>query len=601
MQNQFLLPVALLAASLSVSALADPRLAPVVVTASRTQQSLDKTLAATSVLTREDIEHSQARSLHELLAGMPGIQLTNSGGYGKPSGIHIRGTNSSHVAVLMDGLRIGSATTGTVALEDLPLHAIERIEIVRGPVSSLYGADAVGGVIQIFTRQGGTANQWHATAGAGSHNTRRASGSFSGRQEQTRYALDAGRFTTRGFNSTTDGNPDRNGYQRSSVHARVDHAFADDHGIGFSLLHSRGNNAYDNVFAILNKHRDKTWQQNISAHWDIDLSPLWHSRLLVGESRDDSRNYLDGLAGDQFNTRRRQISWQHDIQASEALLLSLGAERQHERIDTTFRYQQNSRHNTGLFAQGLLKLGQQDWQFGLRHDDNNSYGSHTTGNLAWGYQLQQGPRLIASHGTAFKAPGFNDLYYPFMGNPDLQAEKSSSSELGLQDHFAGGYWQLRLYQTRIRNLIAWAPDNAGNWLPANVNRARIHGLEFDLQSRLGNWQLGMTFNLTDTKDRETGKELIYRARETARLSLARDFGRWHAGMEWLASSSRYNDEANTQKLAGHGLLNATLHHDLDRHWHLAVRLDNLLDKSWQEVLGYNTPGRTVFVSVNYHH
>ncbi|MFA5627049.1 MAG: TonB-dependent receptor [Thiohalomonadaceae bacterium] len=598
MQTKTYLTVALIASGISCSSLADENLAPIIITATRTAQSVDATLAAVSVIDRETISRSQARNLHELFAGLPGVQLTNSGGYGKVSGIHLRGTNSSHVVVLIDGVRIGSATTGGTSLGHLPLASIERIEIVRGPASSLYGADAIGGVIQIFTRRAQGQPELHAGIGSGSHNTRRANVGFSAAQGQTNYALDASRFTTHGFHSLEGAQTDRNGYQNSAVHARVDHQFTNDHSLGLSLLHSAGNNHYDNLYDP-RRHTDDTKQQIISTHWDIALSEIWQSHLSVSESRDESQNYIDDITGDKFNTRRKQISWQHDIQLTARLLTTLGAEHQQERIYTTTSYSREQRKNTAFLAQGQLEQGRHNWQLGLRHDDNNTYGRHITGNLAWGYRLSNGMRLSASHGTAYKAPSFNDLYYPFMGNPDLQAESSASSELGLQDSFASGHWQLRAYHTSIKDLIAWTPDASGYWLPDNVNRARINGLEFDIGHKQGNWQLGLTLNLTDARDNKTDKRLIYRARETARFSVGHQYNRLHSQLDWLISGKRYHDEANSQKIGGYAVLNTMLRYKLDKNWHIEARIDNLLDKSYQEVRDYHTAGRTIFAGINY--
>lgn len=594
------LTLALAAGALSLSALAqDDALPSIVVTAARTAQSVDDALAAVSVIDRKTIEASQARSLNELFAGLPGVQLTNSGGYGKPSGVHLRGTNSSHVIVLIDGVRIGSATAGGVAFEQLPLESIDRIEIVRGPASSLYGADAIGGVIQIFTRKGSAQPQRRASLGAGSNTSYRASTGFSGQHDKTRYALDLSRFTTRGYDSTEAGNPDRNGYRRSALNASLQHAFSADNSLSLNLLHSAGDNHYDNTFAPTSQYRDDTVQQVLGARWDLQISERWRSQLSIGESRDDSQNRVDGSDTDRYDTRRHQFTWQNDVQITRALLLTLGAERLQERVDTTQSYLRDTRHNTAFFAQGQIDRGRHSGQLGLRHDDNSSYGGQTTGNLAWGYALGESLRLGASHGTAFKAPSFNDLYWPFIGNPDLRPEKSASSELSLQGRLERGHWALRAWRTRIDNLIAWAPDGAGNWLPGNVNRARIKGVELELGTQLHGWDLGGSLTWLDARDANTDKRLIYRAGETAHLTLGRQIGRLHAQADWIYLGHRYNDEANAQRIGAYGLINALAHYDLDARWRIEARIDNVFKRDYIDVLGYNTPGRTVFLGLRY--
>ncbi|WP_127476041.1 TonB-dependent receptor domain-containing protein [Sulfurivermis fontis] len=602
MQRTLSLAAALLAGGTSVSIHASETIAPVIVTATRTAQTVDDSLAAVTVLDREAIAASQARSVTELLAGLPGVQVTSNGGYGKSSSVHLRGTNANHVLVLVDGMRIGSATMGSVSFEDLPLDSIERIEIVRGPRSSLYGADAIGGVIQIFTRGGQGAPRLRAAVGSGSHDTYRASAGLDGKQGNTRYALDVSRLTTQGFNSIDGNDPDRDGYRRTAASARIDHHYTPDHSLSVSALRSEGYNEYDGWLAS-QSYTSESVQQALNARWDIALSDIWYSRLSVGESRDESRNFSAGVAGDEFRTRRNQVSWQHDVQAGDSLLLTLGADHMVDKVETTATYSRTRRDNSALFAQGQLEQGRANWLLGLRRDDNDAYGTHTTGNLAWGYRLDDGTRLTASYGTAFKAPTFNDLYYQDAwgsnGNPDLKPEQSASSEIGVQNAFPGGQWQLRAYRTTIDNLIQWVQIAPWTWQPNNVGKARIDGLECGVSGMLGAWQLGVTLDLTDARDSATDARLPNRARESARIVLERQHGRLHSRLDWRAVGRRYADAANTQEVAGYGVLNAALHYDIEQDWRVEARVDNLLDQPYQEVSGYNTAGRTLFVGVSY--
>lgn len=602
MQRTLSLAAALLAGGASVTIHASETIAPVIVTATRTAQTVDDSLAAVTVLDREAIASSQARSVTELLAGLPGVQVTHNGGYGKSSSVHLRGTNANHVLVLIDGMRIGSATLGSVSFEDLPLDSIERIEIVRGPRSSLYGADAIGGVIQIFTRGGQDAPRLRAAVGSGSHDTYRASAGLGGKQGNTRYALDVSRLTTQGFDSTDGNDPDRDGYRRSAASARIEHHYAPDHSLSVSALRSEGYNEYDGWLAS-QSYTSESVQQALNGRWDIALSDIWYSRLSVGESRDESRHFSAGVAGDEFRTRRRQVSWQHDVQAGDSLLLTLGADHMVDKVASTVTYSRTRRDNTALFVQGQLEQGRANWLLGLRHDDNDAYGTHNTGNLAWGYRLDDGTRLTVSYGTAFKAPTFNDLYYqnPWgsNGNPDLKPEQSASSEIGVQKALPGGQWQLRAYRTTIDNLIQWVEIAPWTWQPNNVNKARIDGLEFGVSGLLGAWQLGVTLDLTDARDSTTDARLPNRARENARLSLERQHGRLHSRLDWLAVGRRYADAANTQEVAGYGVLNAALHYDIAQDWRVEARVDNLLAQPYQEVKGYNTAGRTLFVGLSY--
>lgn len=602
MQRPLSLAAALIAAGTSIAIHAADAVEPIVVTATRTAQTVDDSLAAVTVLTRADIETSQARSIDELLAGLPGVQVANAGGYGKATSVYLRGTNSDHTLVLIDGMRIGSATMGSVAFQDIPLESIERIEIVRGPRSSLYGADAIGGVIHIFTRGGTGAPRLRADVGAGSHDTYRVAAGLGGSHGNTRYDLDLSRFSSAGFNAQNDKHPDRDGYERNAASARVEHRFTPDHSLGFNALVSAGYNEYDGS----NKDRlytADTRQQALTAHWRVAPTELWHSTVMVGESKDESWNYTDGTASGTFRTRRLHASWQNDVQASDTLLLTLGADQLADTVRTSTAYDRTRRTTTGLFTQGQWRQGDHDWLFGLRHDDNDAYGRHVTGNLAWGYRLTDGTRLSAGYGSAFKAPTFNDLYYqdPWgsKGNPDLKPEKSSSAEIGIRNKSAVGYWELRVYRTHIENLIQWTEIAPWTWQPNNVGRARIDGIEVALGGTVGEWMLALTLDLTDARNSDTETLLINRARESARLDLSRPFGRLHTAVTWLAVGPRYANAANTQEIAGYGLINTAVRYDAAKDWHIEARIDNLFDQPYQQVRGYNTAGRTLFVNLSY--
>lgn len=605
MQRPLSLAAALIAAGTSIAIHAADAVEPIVVTATRTAQTVDDSLAAVTVLTRADIETSQARSIDELLAGLPGVQVANAGGYGKATSVYLRGTNSDHTLVLIDGMRIGSATMGSVAFQDIPLESIERIEIVRGPRSSLYGADAIGGVIHIFTRGGTGAPRLRADVGAGSHDTYRVAAGLGGSHGNTRYDLDLSRFSSAGFNAQNDKHPDRDGYERNAASARVEHRFTPDHSLGFNALVSAGYNEYDG------SNQDRlytadTRQQALTAHWRVAPTELWHSTVMVGESKDESWNYTDGTASGTFRTRRLHASWQNDVQASDTLLLTLGADQLADTVRTSTAYDRTRRTTTGLFTQGQWQQGDHDWLLGLRHDDNDAYGRHVTGNLAWGYRLTDGTRLSASYGTAFKAPSFNDLFYPsvtfgsttYAGNPDLNPETAASAELAVRGGSTGTHWQLRGYRTQVKNLILWSASGPLRQ-PSNVGSARIDGIEFGLGGRQGDWSLELTLDLTDARNLDTNKLLPRRARESARLDLGHRRDRLHTTVSWLGVGARYDDDANTKPLAGYGLVHAALHYDAAKDWRVEARVDNLFDQPYQQVAGFNTVGRTLFVNLSY--
>lgn len=409
----------------------------IVVTADRKARSVDTTLAPVSIITRQDIEQYQATSLPDVLRRLPGITLSNSGGAGKTTSVFMRGTNSSHVLVLVDGVKVGSATTGSIAFEDLPLDQVERIEVVRGPRSSLYGSEAIGGVIQIFTRKGGNGFQPEVSVSVGSHNTQKANVNLAGGTEATWYNLNAGTEQTDGFNATANNQePDADGYARDSVALRAGHRFANGTEAEISAVHAAGDSQFDSSF----NNETHFTQSVVSGKVTHALSDKVLLKAQLGQARDESDNYLNGqplTAFRTYNTRRNSAAVQADVGVGENGSATVGLDWQNDQVTSDSVYDRTSRDNTGVFANYQTDFGKNRVDIAARHDDNEQFGGHNTGAVAIGRDLANGMRVTGSYGTAFKAPNFNDLYYPFSGDPTLTPETAQNAELGISGKLAG--------------------------------------------------------------------------------------------------------------------------------------------------------------------
>ncbi len=584
--------------------LAAERLDTINVTATRTARTADETLASVTVITRKDIDTTQAMDLPQLLGGLPGINTSSNGGFGKTTSLFLRGTNSNQVLVLIDGVRVGSASIGSTAWEHVPISQIERIEVVRGPQSHIYGSDAIGGVIQIFTRDGAGAKGTRVDGeiGYGTYDTFEGDLGVSGGNDSTSYSLRIGRLQSRGFDATEDNNPDKDGYDRTSLSGNLKHRF--ENGLTFQLtgMRASGNNEYDGFDPSADYDADFL-QQVVTGKLSYTLNPWWDMSLSAGESRDKSENYVNGEFDSEFETRRPQASWQNDFAVGDNGLLTAGVDFVRDEVDGTTEYSETTRDNTGVFAQYLGDYGRHNVSAGLRYDDNESFGGHTTGNIAWGYGIQDSLRLIASYGTAFKAPTFNDLYYqdPFgsNGNPDLDPETSQSIEFGLEGTPEWGNWSLRAYRTDIDDLIQWAEVAPWVWQPQNIASARIDGLEASASTELDGWQISAALTLLDPKDKDTGNLLPSRSKQTFRLDLDRRFGSTGVGATVRARSHSYNDPDNEVRIPGYGLLDLRMDHYITPDWGLRAQVRNLFDKSYQTRAGYNEPGTEIFLSVFY--
>lgn len=574
----------------------------VVVTATRTARTQDATLAAVTVIDRAEIERRQVLSLPELLRGMPGISIANNGGAGKQTSLYLRGADSDHTLVLVDGLRLGSATNGAAALQDIPLDQIERIEIVRGPFSSLYGADAIGGVIQIFTRRPQTGFAPNASVGIGSFDTLRATAGIGGRGDAGWYSLQAAHEGTDGIDVLRAADPaapapfpDRDGYYNDSVSVRVGTRVADVWTLEAQALHAKSRNEYDGSFNDIAKNI----QQVVGGRVRYAPGEDFALTLDLGRTADRSDNF--GPFPSTFDTVRELGSMQADIGAG-AGLLTLGADWRRDEVESSTSYTVTGRTTRGGFAQWQQDLGAHALQLNARHDDDTQFGGHTTGSALWGWDFTDRLRLTASAGTAFKAPTFNELYFPGYGRPELQPETSRSVELGLRGRHGAAGWTMNAFHTRIDDLIAYDVSIPPFGGPNNIDEARIHGAEATFDLDVSGWMLRGSATWLDPRNEagiHAGKVLPRRARTSGRVDLDRRFGAFDAGLSVIGSGARYDDVANRHRLGGHALTDLRIGYAIGTDWSVRLTAANVFDRRYETARLYNQPGRHYLLTVRY--
>lgn len=569
---------------------------PIAITANRLPT--ENALAPNNVITRDDIERLQINDLASLLSRFPGVDMTQNGGLGKASSIFLRGTNSGHVLVLVDGVKWHSATSGATAFQDFPVDQIERVEIVRGPRSGLYGSEAIGGVIQIFTRQGKKqAPTPRASVGYGSHDTKQVSGGVSGGTETTRYDLNFSHLSTDGINARETANPDRDGYRNNSLSAKIDHDVTDNWRVGANFLRSQSRNEYDSFSPTADFHAENV-QQVMGVDSTLELSDSWLMSFNLSESRDENDNFEDSLPDGNFNTRHRFASLVNTFMLSEQHTLNFGLDYDHDRVDSSMMYAESSRDNKAAFASWQAEVDRHSWFLSVRHDDNEGYGEKTTGTADWGYQLTEQLQFVANVGTGFKAPTFNQLYWPdtpsFVGNPDLEPEKSKNYGAGLLGNTNWGSWGLHAYQNEIRDLLVYEFPTT-----QNVDEAKIKGIEFDIATTLLDWQIEFNATILDPEDEETGNQLPRRAQRLANLHVDRQFGDWSVGGSWKVADYRYDDAANNTRLSGYGLVDFRVDYKIDNDWSVKLNAKNVFDKEYQTAHTYNSLDRTYMLSLHY--
>ncbi|MDI5889670.1 TonB-dependent receptor domain-containing protein [Halomonas rhizosphaerae] len=575
---------------------------PMVVTAALAPRTADQSLSSVTVIDEAALRRQDPESITDVLRGQPGVDVSTSGSFGKQSSVFIRGTNSNQNVLLIDGIRLRSATTGAASWEFLDPRMFERAEIVRGPRGSLYGADAVGGVVQLFTPEGEEGDpQPRLSIGGGSFESQRHSASLSGAQGGTRYHFAASRFDTDGQPVRRGG--DDKGYDNTSGLVRLSHTFESGGEVGLLALRSRGNTEFDS-FGL---PADTDFlQQAAGVYGEIVISEDLRSRLTFSEAKDERRT----SATDEFNTETQSVRWENTLDVGAHQLVA-GAEYSDDRVSGSTDFEESSRDNMAVFAQSLLDFAPVSVQASLRYDDNEAYGEEVTGSLALGYDLDDSHTLRAIYGTAFRAPTFNDLYNPFSPNADLEAETSDSLELGIRAKHGELYWDLVVYQNNVDDLIQLDPDD--NFRAKNVSSARIRGAELSAGAEVNEWTLGAALTYTDPEDRETGNRLARRATQSLRLDIDRELGEWSLGASWIAQNHRYNDGDNQQRLPGYGIVNLRAGWQLAPMWSLRATVENLTDKEYATAQGadldlstfesipfdYINAGRAAFVSVHF--
>ncbi len=566
---------------------------PVVVTPTLSAQTVRESLSSVTVIDREQIDRQQPRELQDLFHGQAGINAVSSGSFGKNTSVFTRGTGSESTILLVDGIRIRSATSGGAPWQFIPPQLLDRLEVVRGPRGSLYGADAVGGVVQAFTPEGrGEAQHW-AQAGGGSFGTREGGAGAAAGDSRSRFSIAGNHFDTGGVPVRPDG--EDKGFRNNSGIASA--AYRLDGGTEISVVgfQAEGNTEFDSGdtdFLI----------QALGASAEAAVNDHWITHFQLSQARDEGEQD----DGSFFDTRSRVAHWQNRFTRDEQELV-VGAEYLEDVVSSSRDFAEDRRDNVAVFGQAFAGLGDLDLQTSLRHDDNEAFGSHVTGGVSLGYALDSAHTARASYGTAFRAPTFNDLFWPSdpfsEGNPDLEPETSQTTEVGIRGQYRILFWDLAAYQTDVEDLIDWAPGNDGIWRPTNLEDARIQGVELSAGVNLDQWRVQSSAEYKDPRDRETDNLLTRRSRANFRLEVDRQFGDWSLGATGVAEGHRYDTDGTRH--SGFGLLNLRASWEFARHWSARLTVDNALDKDYVTArntlndFDYQNAGRGVFLTVRY--
>lgn len=584
-----------------------------VVTANRFQQPVNTVLAPNSVVTREDIDRWQSKSLTDVMRRLPGVDIAQNGGLGQLSSVFIRGTNSSHVLVLIDGIRLNQAgVTGSSDLSQIPVSLVQRVEYIRGPRSAVYGSDAIGGVINIITTRDKDGTT--LTAGMGSNGYQNYDASTQQKLgDNTRVTLAGNYEYTKGFDVGADGNtgglrqPDRDGFMSKSLYGALEHNFSEQWS-GFVRGYGYDNRtAYDGFYSSFTPNQLVDTRQLYSQTWDTGLrfnNDIFHSQLIssYGHSKDynfdprlgryDSSATLDEIK--QYN-----LQWTNSVDVGAG---NVGAgvdwQKQSTEPGTNYVTDAYDQRNTGVYLTALQKLGDFTFEGAARNDDNSEFGNHGTWQSSAAWEFVEGYRFIASYGTAFKAPNQGQLF-GFYGNRNLNPEESRQWEGAFEGLTSGVNWRVSGYRNLVDNLIDFNNNTQSYY---NVGKANIKGIEGTASFDTGPVQHSISYDYVDARNGLTDAPLARRAKQQVKYQL--DWALYD--LDWSVTyhylGSRYDTDFNTYqtvKMGGVSLWDVALSYPVTSQLTVRGRIANLFDKDYETVYGYHTAGREYYLSGSY--
>lgn len=577
-----------------------------VVSASRSEQRIQNAIPHTTVITAREIRDSQAVDLPSLLRREAGFEFAQNGGPGTVTGIFMRGGRSSQTLFLVDGVRIEDASSGQTAIQHIMLDEVDRIEVVRGNVSSLYGSGAIGGVVQIFTKRGHGAPAPSGEITLGDRGTSKLRAGYGGQVGDTRFNVTASQYQTSGFSAINprqapNANPDSDGYSNTSMTASISHRVSAQHEVGANMFTARGRVDYDSAFGRASDvHKSAQDLDSFSGYWEARFSERWKSRITLSQGSDYRTDTLNGNFASRSNTRNRQLMWDNQLKVAAGHEVAVGLENLKQTIvNSGLTLPEYNRDASNARLGYLGRIGEHSLQLNARREDYSDFGAANTHFAGYGYQLNDAWRLTASTATAFRAPTFVDLF-GFGGNLALRPERAKTSELGVQ--WAPGSHLLRVvaFHTRYEDAITFS---AG--LVRNVRNARVEGYEASYTGVIAGFDLRAALTIQDPLEQEPNAQAlpaIRRSKIYGSLAAYRSFGPWRLGGELLSSGSRADTDIVTGarvQNGGYSTVSLTARYQINKQLYASARVENVFNEDYQLIPGYNTPRRGAFVSVGY--
>ncbi len=583
----------------------------VIISATRIAQKSDSVLAQTTVITREQITSAASLTLAELLQRYAGVEVRMSGAAGQPSGVFIRGANTAHTLILVDGVRVGSASSGTTAIEHLALDLIERIEIVKGSFSGLYGSDAIGGVVQIFTR-GQKTPRLNAEINIGNQSTHGFNGGFSTVEGNTYLAFNVGARKTNAASATNARaslfiyNADKDAYSNTNFVLKLAHTLWQGETVAAQIWESRGKAQFDAGPVAAENQQTLRGAQFESSN---QILPWWQSKIVAASTRDSIN--ISSEYPSTFATKQNQLQWQNTMRTPVGTLL-LGAEQNKQSLDSNISYDARERTTRSVFASLSEQQDAQYLQANVRLDKfspkfstaSTAKSNQVTGQFAYGVKIWPEELVYSTVARGYKLPSFNDLYYPGFSNAALKPERNTNTEIGYKFERKGTRYteamtvNAALFDNKIEDLISF---NASTSQPENINRAHIRGLELSANSRWQGFDVRAAITVQQPLDADTKQQLRGRAKLFGSAGMSKKIGQFSAGLDVIAVGKRYDsaNEAPDSRLGGYATLSARLQYNISKQFSAELVGSNLTNQPYEQTTGYNTPRRQVMFNLKF--
>ena len=591
----------------------------IIVTGTRIPSNISDSLSAVTLFQRADIERYQASDLFDLMSRVPSASFIRNGGRGSLTGLSLRGNQTDHSLFLIDGLRIGSATSGGASLASINLATVERIEIIRGPKSNLYGADAIGGVVNIISRKTSDPSVFNIESSFGSNNTSETTAVAGLNGDRFNFTAAANVLHTDGIDNTesTDGvHGDDDAFRNNSLALNLRYQLSDSATLKLSYNQNETESEYDNSCSVGSWPNSSPVDCNIYtvgqvdslfAAVDFEINEQWHSSFQMGRTNDEAEEAADNIdlsttgSGGEFNTQKIEATWVNNIFLGDDHTLTLGLDYLRDEVTSSTTYDEGTRDNKAAFAQHQIQLGAVDTNFGLRYDDNEQFGDFTTASFLAGMNLTDNLRLIGSVSEGFKAPTFNDLYYPGYGDPSFTPEESTNYEIGLNASLGNALVTVAVFNNQLQNLIQY---NSSSFQTDQTAEVEITGIEFNLDTEVAGWALSLSGSVIDPENRANGKLLRRRAEQSMSFDADYGFNDLTLGFTLRSEGRRFDDAANTIKLGGYTTSAIRASYRISDEWAVKAKVDNLTDKEYVTAssfgLGnYRSVGREVMFTVAY--